>query len=357
MTALASSVLGWPPAKSSIVPLTLTVERLQRYATRSGGRRRPSAAASMGARPVWKRAGSYPRIDMFPTSLPGGIPGGITAARPTSPRAASRASVGIDATSSGVLPVERGHGEVCTAVRHAHDVLHRMQSGRALPGHRHSVPQASRPRRLATATRSVGSSTERPGSTRRRTPRPGRRRACRRAARLRSSTFMAGSMSASDLAISCGGIDDEDRLVDADHGLHADGRLERRHDDPLLDVLVLQVGAGERRDGEVHPVHPVSRGQERRGAPPPPPWRPGRPCGPRRPRGRRRSWRPGRAAPARARAGWPRPRARRGRRAGRRRRGRGRRARHGRGRGSGRGWPASVTTANSSVRMPLWMSR
>src|SRR4051812_40443879 len=41
---------------------------------------------------------------MLPTSDPGGRPGGITAARPTSARAASRASVGIDAASSGVRP-------------------------------------------------------------------------------------------------------------------------------------------------------------------------------------------------------------------------------------------------------------
>src|SRR5205814_2154618 len=43
-------------------------------------------------------------IDMLPTSDPGGRPGGITAALPTSPRAASAASVGIDAASSGVRP-------------------------------------------------------------------------------------------------------------------------------------------------------------------------------------------------------------------------------------------------------------
>ncbi len=47
---------------------------------------------------------------MLPTSLPGAIFGGITAARPTSPRAASRASVGIDATSSGVRPRSRANG-------------------------------------------------------------------------------------------------------------------------------------------------------------------------------------------------------------------------------------------------------
>ena len=46
--------------------------------------------------------------------------------------------------------------------------------------------------------------------------------------------------------------------MDADHRLHADGRLEGRHDHPLLDVLVLEVGAGERRHGEVHAVDPVA---------------------------------------------------------------------------------------------------
>src|SRR5919106_3826543 len=49
-------------------------------------------------------------IDMLPTSLPGAIFAGITAARPTSPRAASRSSVGIDATSRGVRPPSRARG-------------------------------------------------------------------------------------------------------------------------------------------------------------------------------------------------------------------------------------------------------
>src|SRR5437016_3832000 len=57
-----------------------SVTRLQRNATSSGPSSTPIAAASMGARPVWKRAGSYPRIAMLPTSLPGGRPSGITAA-------------------------------------------------------------------------------------------------------------------------------------------------------------------------------------------------------------------------------------------------------------------------------------
>src|SRR5215216_7967948 len=47
---------------------------------------------------------------MLPTSLPGGRPGGMTAARPTRPRAASLASVGIDATSSGVRPPSPSNG-------------------------------------------------------------------------------------------------------------------------------------------------------------------------------------------------------------------------------------------------------
>src|SRR4051812_46004623 len=41
---------------------------------------------------------------MLPTSLPGGSPSGITAARPTSDRAAIAARCGIAATSSGVRP-------------------------------------------------------------------------------------------------------------------------------------------------------------------------------------------------------------------------------------------------------------
>ena len=91
---------------------------------------------------------------MLPTSLPGGIPGGITAARPTSPRAASRASVGIDATSSGVLPAERGDRQVRAAVRDAHDVLHRGESGRAVrpPG---TVPSLC-PTPIRPATHGLG---------------------------------------------------------------------------------------------------------------------------------------------------------------------------------------------------------
>ena len=47
---------------------------------------------------------------MLPTSLPGGIPAGMVAARPTSPRAASRARFGMDAASSGVRPPSSATG-------------------------------------------------------------------------------------------------------------------------------------------------------------------------------------------------------------------------------------------------------
>src|ERR1035437_3124288 len=47
---------------------------------------------------------------MFPTSLPGGNPAGMTAARPTSPRAASRARFGIAAALNGVSPSSSSSG-------------------------------------------------------------------------------------------------------------------------------------------------------------------------------------------------------------------------------------------------------
>jgi hypothetical protein len=42
-----------PAAKSTIVPASSTVTRLQRNATSSGPSATPIAAASIGARPVW----------------------------------------------------------------------------------------------------------------------------------------------------------------------------------------------------------------------------------------------------------------------------------------------------------------
>jgi hypothetical protein len=58
MTSAACSLVGWPPAKSSIVPSSPMVTRLQRYATWSGASLSPMAAASIGARPVWNCVGS-----------------------------------------------------------------------------------------------------------------------------------------------------------------------------------------------------------------------------------------------------------------------------------------------------------
>src|SRR4249919_891100 len=112
MMGALCSLVGWPAAKSTIVGglASSRVTRLQRNATSSGPSSIPIAAASIGARPVWKRSGSYPRIAMLPTSLPGGRPSGITAARPTSPRAARRANAGIAAASSGVRPSSSASG-------------------------------------------------------------------------------------------------------------------------------------------------------------------------------------------------------------------------------------------------------
>ena len=51
----------------------------------------------------------------------------------------------------------------------------------------------------------------------------------------------------------------DDRLMQAQHRLEPDGRLERRHDLPLLDVLVDEVGAGERGELDVEPVQAARR--------------------------------------------------------------------------------------------------
>ena len=90
---------------------------------------------------------------MLPTSLPGGIFGGMTAARPTSPRAARPASVGMEATSSGVRPPSGVEGLVGAAVRDADHVLHGAisqvaarppPSAAPLPGHRRRAPGPGR---------------------------------------------------------------------------------------------------------------------------------------------------------------------------------------------------------------------
>src|SRR6266852_1312514 len=48
---------------------------------------------------------------MVPTSLPEGIPGGMVATNPSSPRVASRSMLGLLAASSGVLPPNSSQGQ------------------------------------------------------------------------------------------------------------------------------------------------------------------------------------------------------------------------------------------------------
>src|ERR1700682_3609342 len=48
---------------------------------------------------------------MVPTSLPGAMPSGIVATRPSSPRDAIRSMLGLRAASSGVLPPCSSHGQ------------------------------------------------------------------------------------------------------------------------------------------------------------------------------------------------------------------------------------------------------
>ena len=108
---------------------------------------------------------------------------------------------------------------------------------------------------------------------------------------VRSSTFIAGSMhraatSPSPPAGCCPTI----AWWIAEHGLEADGRLERGHDHALLEVLVREVRARERRQLDVEPVHGAAGvgvagcdgvGRVRSA---------GRPCVPRARRGRSTTW-------------------------------------------------------------------
>ena len=56
--------------------------------------------------------------------------------------------------------------------------------------------------------------------------------------------FIAGSMKARLWPISSGGIEPDDRLVDPEHRPRSPtALLERRHHDPLLEVLVREVAA------------------------------------------------------------------------------------------------------------------
>ena len=64
---------------------------------------------------------------MLPTSLPGGRPGGMTAARPTSARAASRCQVRHGRRFERRAAVELGERLVGAPVGNEHDVLHHAQ--------------------------------------------------------------------------------------------------------------------------------------------------------------------------------------------------------------------------------------
>ena len=94
--------------------------------------RRPSAAASIGARPVWKRRGrsrgsTCCRRRCPAPSRAGSPPPG----RPRRVRPARPAWAWSDLERRP--PVERGHGLVGTAVGHAHDVLHRSSLAEGSP--------------------------------------------------------------------------------------------------------------------------------------------------------------------------------------------------------------------------------
>ena len=66
--------------------------------------------------------------------------------------------------------------------------------------------------------------------------------------------FMAGSMIANRRRHLSGGDPGDDPSVDLGHGLDPDGRLERGHHESLFDILVLEVGAGERGQLQVQVV-------------------------------------------------------------------------------------------------------
>ncbi len=116
------------------------------------------------------------------------------------------------------------------------------------------------PSRAATAARSHASSTD---PARFHTPAKTSAGALSRippSISTRSSTFMAGSINASDRAFSSGVRLARIAPWIADDRLDADGALEARHHEALFHVLVLEVRAGERRELEVDAVD-VERGE------------------------------------------------------------------------------------------------
>ena len=93
---------------------------------------------------------------MLPTSLPGGSPAGMTAARPTSARARKRGEPRHARRVERRATVELGERHVGTAVGDEHDVLHRRAVGR-MPRHRTAAASYAPPMRRARACSRVGS--------------------------------------------------------------------------------------------------------------------------------------------------------------------------------------------------------
>ena len=160
ITSAASSVDGWPPAKSTIVPSSPTVDEVaavgdlvgpQAQAEGGGLDRRP---AGVVAAPGRSRGSTCCR-----RRCPAACPGGITAARPTSPRAARRGQRRHRRRLERRAPAELVDRLVGAAVGHADHVLH----GRSLAGGRpgldiHPVP-CHRSRRARSGRRAAARST------------------------------------------------------------------------------------------------------------------------------------------------------------------------------------------------------
>ena len=119
------SLVGWPAAKSTIVPVG--VERDEVAAVRD----LVGAELDAHRRRLDRRAPGVELERVVPedrhvadVAARAGGRSGITAARPTSPRCARRPGAGIAAASSGVRPVELVERLVGAPVGHEHDVLH-----------------------------------------------------------------------------------------------------------------------------------------------------------------------------------------------------------------------------------------
>ena len=124
ITSAAASVVGWPPAKSSIVPSSPTVDEVAAEGHLVGPQPQPEGGG-LDRRPAGVEAGGVVAEDRHVADV---------AARRQARRdhrgaadlapAASAGSVGIDATSSGVRPPSSADRLVGAPVGHAHHVLH-----------------------------------------------------------------------------------------------------------------------------------------------------------------------------------------------------------------------------------------